>query len=85
MRRKRAGDAQDEYRWRSDPDLAQFDASRPVHNTVLGAGIPLLEHLTALDRLPDTGARLTALPPPVRGMGSFPVRAVAVLPSPDPR
>jgi len=61
------------------------DASRPVHNTVLGAGIPLLEHLTALDRLPDTGARLTALPPPVRGMGSFPVRAVAVLPSPDPR
>jgi RimJ/RimL family protein N-acetyltransferase len=23
-------DALDEYRWRSDPDLAQFDASRPV-------------------------------------------------------
>ena len=30
VRRKRAGDAQDEYRWRSDQDLAQFDASRPV-------------------------------------------------------
>ena len=30
VRRKRVGDAADEYRWRSDPDLAQFDASRPV-------------------------------------------------------
>jgi RimJ/RimL family protein N-acetyltransferase len=30
VRRKRVGDARDEYRWRSDPDLAQFDASRPV-------------------------------------------------------
>ena len=30
VRRKRAGDAEDEYRWRSDPDLAHFDASRPV-------------------------------------------------------
>ena len=30
VRRKRLGDAANEYRWRSDPDLAQFDASRPV-------------------------------------------------------
>jgi RimJ/RimL family protein N-acetyltransferase len=30
VRRKRMGDAAEEYRWRSDPDLAQFDASRPV-------------------------------------------------------
>lgn len=30
IRRKRVSDARDEYRWRSDPDLAQFDASRPV-------------------------------------------------------
>ena len=30
VRRKRLGDAAEEYRWRSDPDLAQFDASRPV-------------------------------------------------------
>jgi kynurenine formamidase len=54
--------------------------SRPVHNTVLGAGIPLIEHLTNLNRLPDDGARLTALPAPIHGVGSFPVRAVAVLP-----
>ena len=30
VRRKRVLDAREEYRWRSDPDLAQFDASRPV-------------------------------------------------------
>ena len=56
------------------------DSTRPVHHTVLGSGIPLIEHLTNLDQLPDQGARLTALPAPVHGVGSFPVRAVAVLP-----
>jgi len=30
IRRKRLADAADEYRWRSDPELAKFDASRPV-------------------------------------------------------
>lgn len=30
IRRKRLSDAADEYRWRSDPELAQYDASRPV-------------------------------------------------------
>jgi RimJ/RimL family protein N-acetyltransferase len=30
VRRKRLADAADEYRWRSDPELAKFDASRPV-------------------------------------------------------
>jgi hypothetical protein len=29
--------------------------------------------------VPDDGARLIALPAPVRAMASFPVRAVAVL------
>jgi len=55
------------------------DPTRPVHDTLLGAGIPVLEHLTNLSGVPDTGARLIAVPAPVRGMGSFPVRAVAVL------
>ncbi len=54
------------------------DLTRPTHQQLLGAGIPIVEHLTNLDQLPDTGARLTALPVPVRGMGTFPVRAVAV-------
>jgi arylformamidase len=56
------------------------DLTRPVHHTVLGNGIPLIEHLTNLNQIPDQGARLTALPAPIRGVGSFPIRAVAVLP-----
>jgi kynurenine formamidase len=54
------------------------DPRRPAHERLLGADIPVIEHLTNLDAVPDTGARLTALPAPVRGMASFPVRAVAV-------
>jgi kynurenine formamidase len=53
---------------------------RPAHSILLGAGIPVLEHLTGLSGLPDTGARLHAVPPRVRGFGTFPVRAYAVLP-----
>ena len=30
IRRKRMADAADEYRWRSDQELARYDASRPV-------------------------------------------------------
>ena len=55
----------------SDPD-------RPAHNRLLGADIPIIEHLTNLQAVPDAGARLTAVPPPARGMASFPVRAIAV-------
>ena len=54
------------------------DPDRPAHQRLLGSDIPILEHLTNLDAVPDTGARLTALPAPVRGMASFPVRAVAI-------
>lgn len=32
IRRKRMRDARDEYRWRSDAELAEFDASRPVQS-----------------------------------------------------
>ena len=53
---------------------------RPAHSLLLAAGIPVVEHLTALDRLPATGARFTAVPPGVRGMGTFPVRAFARVP-----
>ena len=53
--------------------------TRPVHTTLLGAEIPICEHMTGLERLPDSGFRFTAAPPRVRGMGSFPVRAFAVL------
>jgi arylformamidase len=54
--------------------------TRPVHSLLLEAGIPIVEHMTGLERLPDEGARFFAVPPKVRGMGSFPVRAFALVP-----
>jgi arylformamidase len=59
------------------------DPSRPAHHGLLGADIPIVEHLTNLDGVPDAGARLTALPAPLHGMASFPVRAVAVHETPS--
>ncbi len=50
---------------------------RPVHSTLLAAGIPIGEHLTNLAALPDSGFRFSAVPPKVKGMGTFPVRAYA--------
>jgi arylformamidase len=50
---------------------------RPVHSTLLRAGIPIVEHMTNLDALPAREFRFTAVPPKVRGMGTFPVRAHA--------
>lgn len=50
---------------------------RPVHTVLLGAGIPIVEHLTNLQSLPDEGFLFTALPPKLKGMGTFPVRALA--------
>ncbi len=55
------------------------DGTRPAHTLLLGAGIPIAEHLCGLARLPDTGFRFFAVPAKVRGMGSFPVRAYALV------
>ncbi len=55
------------------------DGPRPVHTTLLEAGIPIVEHLTGLDQLPPNGFRFHAAPPLVAGMGTFPVRAYAVV------
>lgn len=54
--------------------------SRPAHSILLAAGVLVVEHLTGLAGLPDQGARFHAAPPLVRGFGTFPVRAYAVLP-----
>ncbi len=56
------------------------DGERPAHTRLLAAGIPIVEHLTGLDRLPPTGARFTAVPLRIEGMGTIPVRAFARLP-----
>lgn len=55
------------------------DGARPAHTTLLAAGIPIVEHLCGLERLPVQGFRFHAAPPPVEGMGTFPVRAYALL------
>ena len=51
------------------------DGTRPVHSSLLGAGIPIVEHMCNLKRIPDRGARFFAVPVKVKGMGTFPVRA----------
>lgn len=56
------------------------DGRRPVHTALLRAGIPVVEHLCCLQKLPDTGFRFFAVPVKVRAMGSFPVRAFALVP-----
>lgn len=56
---------------------AGADMARPVHTRLLGRGIPIVEHMTGLDRLPPAGFRFTAAPPRIVGFGTFPVRAFA--------
>lgn len=53
--------------------------SRPVHTILLGADIPICEHLTRLDQVPDRGFRFSAVPPAIARMGTFPVRAHALV------
>lgn len=52
--------------------------ARPVHTILLGAEIPIVEHLCNLDALPEEGFRFHAAPVKVRAFGTFPVRAYAV-------
>jgi kynurenine formamidase len=54
--------------------------ARPAHTVLLGAGVPVVEHLTGLGELPPLGARFTAAPPRIVGLGTFPVRAHAAVP-----
>jgi kynurenine formamidase len=55
------------------------DGTRPVHTALLGAGVPICEHMTSLGALPDAGFRFSAVPVKVKGFGTFPVRAFGVL------
>ena len=55
------------------------DGARPAHTTLLAAGTPIVEHLCGLDGLPESGFRFFAVPVRVRGLGSFPVRAFAIV------
>ena len=61
------------------------DPSRPAHTRLLEAGILIVEHLAGLEALPADGFRLFAVPPPVVGASSFPVRAFAEVADAVPR
>ena len=55
------------------------DLSRPAHSILLGAGIPIVEHMCNLRQLPMGGFKFFAVPVKVKGMGTFPVRAFAIV------
>jgi len=55
------------------------DPSRPAHSILLGADIPVVEHLRDLSSLPDDRFRFFAVPVKVRAFGTFPVRAFAIV------
>jgi len=52
---------------------------RPAHSMLLGAGVPIVEHLCNLQALPDSDFRFFAVPVKVKDFGTFPVRAFAVV------
>jgi kynurenine formamidase len=58
--------------------------SRPVHTTLLGAEVLIVEHMCRLGALPEDGSErgafaFSAIPPKIKGVGTFPVRALARL------
>jgi kynurenine formamidase len=59
------------------------DGRRPVHSTLLAAGIPIVEHLCNLGSLPASDFRFFAVPPKVAAFGTWPVRAFADVLPPD--
>ena len=60
-------------------DDAVPGGERPAHTTLLAADVPVVEHLTGLDQLPAMGARLHAVPLRLESVGTFSVRAYAVV------
>lgn len=64
-----------------DDTAPAASGTRPAHSALLGAGVPVVEHLCGLDALPPEGFRFTAAPPRIAGMTGLAVRAFAVLPA----
>lgn len=54
--------------------------TRPVHTTLLGAEILIVEHMYNLAAVPASGFKFYAVPVKIKGFGTFPVRAFAQLP-----
>ncbi len=55
------------------------DGRRPAHSILLGADVPIVEHMCNLQNLPDGGFKFNAVPVKVKKFGTFPVRAYAVV------
>jgi arylformamidase len=55
------------------------DLARPAHTALLGADIPVVEHLCNLAALPLTRFKFFAVPVKIRSLGTFPVRAFAIV------
>ncbi len=60
-------------------DMQDQSGERPVHTMLLGADVPIVEHLCHLDQLPASGFRFHCVPVKFRGVGTFPTRAYAVV------
>ena len=58
------------------PPVPGFRSSKLDHRIVIIDG----PNMTNLGAIPVEGARFTAIPAPIRGTGTFPIRAIAVLP-----
>jgi kynurenine formamidase len=84
---------QDAARWLAESrrikavglDTASIDYGQSTlfesHRILYERDIPAFENLTALDRLPATGATVVALPMKIRGGSGAPLRAIAVIPA----
>jgi len=55
------------------------DGVRPAHTILLGAGIPVCEHMTNLQSLPEKKGHLHAVPIAWKGGATFPVRAYVMI------
>jgi arylformamidase len=55
------------------------DSRRPVHSILLENEIAIVEHMTNLAVLPPSNFKFFAVPVKVKGFGSFPVRAFALV------
>ena len=66
-------------------DTASIDYGQSTtyetHRILYEANIPGLENLSALDKLPATGASVVALPMKIKGGSGAPLRAIAILPA----
>ncbi len=58
------------------------DLRRPVHSILLKNEIPIVEHMTNLAAVPPRDLKFFAVPVKVKGFGTFPVRAFAIVQQP---